>query len=387
MIGIAADGSVCALTHRWRKAIPTDEKMVARPREEIHKAIVEQLSQRVRNADVRVDTVDICYYDGGQNYLQPVYRYMATIKLHPPGQKIRCADAHLHGYIPIGIEREPIMQRGKMYLPPMPAKSNAERKSPPEGDPTVGRYIIQNDTAEWWISSCEFLNGLQTGGSQIGVQFTDSQYLWADPYEYEDGKNDYVNSVNIADTEGHGDWWLFETDAANGGTFVQLKDISGYGPALAYWIIHSCEVIPTQDDESTSFDVWWQIFNGLHAVVGYRTVMFIDDDVLGPFGFDIGSGASVVSAWLNEAITASSYQGDPGPKWCDCKHTNTWVPMGRPSAVVPDGHGDDTAAYDIDPLNPPSVLWEFWIGNLCDTPPCSGSDCASIEYRSCHEGN
>ena len=72
---------------------------------------------------------------------------------------------------------------------------------------------------------------------------------------------------------------------------MRLSDIpsdgygGGAGGKLAYWIIHSCEVIPTPTDYSVTdrhiaFDDWFRIFNGMHAVVGYRTEMLIGDKVM-----------------------------------------------------------------------------------------------------------
>jgi hypothetical protein len=375
-IGVAANGSICALTHRWRKAIPEDKKMVARSKAEIHKAIIEKLTPMAMGADVRVDKVMICYYDGGQSYLQPVYRYEATVKPHTSDQKdrkFRVANYHVQGYIPIGTEREPIVHRLKsMQNPPMPTKSKVARVAPPDGDPTVGRYIIRNAGDVFWTTSWDFINNLQAGGNQIGVQFTDSQYFWEDDFEYLSNKNDFVNGVNIAYTACHGNWWkiCLDIDPWKCLSPIDIGNTGGYGAgaggALAYWIIHSCEVIPTQEDMPNSFDCWWSVFNGLHAVVGYRTEAFIDDGVFGPFGYQIGLGAAVVPAWLNVVISADCYQSNP--MYCDGNRL-ICEPLGRPSVVVPEGHGDD-AAWMTDPIGPATYLWEFWFPNIGNCHAC-----------------
>ena len=371
-IGVAADGSVCALTHKWRKAISGDEKIMVRPREDIYKIIIEQIKQMAGDANVKVDKVEICYYDGGGKYIQPVYRYEATIKLYTSDQPVRLANSHLLGYVTIGVEREPVMQQTMpTQKPSIPAKSNAERKSPPKDDPTVGRYIIRNAGDAFWQLTWPFIDNLQSAGNQLGVQFTDSQYFWEDDFIYTTDKEYYINSVQIALTKAHGNWGMFwlnlnpNTDM----TLLKIGNAGGYGQgpnALAYWIIHACEVIPTQDDESNSFDVWWNIFKGLHAVVGFRTEAFIDDGVPGPFGGDIGHGAAIVSAWIHEVLSSSAYQGDS--MYCD-SNRHIMEPFGRPSAVVVDGHQDDTVTM-TDPIISYNTLWEFWIGNNVNCPPC-----------------
>jgi len=370
VIGVAADGSVCALTHRWWKTIPDGEKMVARPRSEIARSIIEQLTPSANVSNVRVNKVEICYYDGGQSYLQPVYRFEATIEPRTSNQKSHAANSHVLGYLSIGTPREPLPTLGVQRLkpagkPPTLAKGNVPQVSSRRGDPTVARYIIQNDIDEWWISSCEFLNDLQLGGSMSGISFTDSQYYWAETRFYLSEKESFVNSVHIALSENHGNWWKLWLDKNDDSANVFCNGIppggygGGSGGSLAYWIIHSCEVVPSATDESTSFDCWWNVFNGLHAVVSYRTEMYIDDDVMGGFGFWIGLGASVVSAWLNEVVSNDSYQNNP--MYHD-DNRNIDEPMGRASAVVVCDHSDDTV-NEVGPLDPATCLTEWWFDN------------------------
>ena len=174
-----------------------------------------------------------------------------------------------------------------------------------------------------------------------------------------------MNSVNIALTEVHGNWGLFSTrDNHDDLVFLNTIPAGGYGGrdggSLAFWILHSCEVIPTQTDESTSFNVWWNIFNGLHAAVGYRTEMWINDGVTSPFGFAIGLGAPVVSAWLNAVASDDSYGANDATYFDTNRQINE--PMGCASAIAVCGHGDDTAR-DVGPIGKAACLTEWWFQN------------------------
>ncbi len=277
------------------------------------------------------------------------------------------AKRHVFGYVPLSEAAEPLPVLGKREAKrPAPAKNGGPKTEPPPGDPTVGRYVVRNDSDEWVTSANEFMGGLTLAHGLFGgpIPFTDSQYYWAEPRLFLSQKESFVDSVQIALNEVHGNWWYFTTrDNADDGVSLSSIPSTGYGGgaggSLAYWIIHSCEVIPTQTDESNSFDVWWNIFNGLHAVVGYRTEMWIDDDVTGPFGFWIGLGASIVPAWLNEVAGNDSY--DDGDTYHD-DNRNIDEPMGRASAIAVCGHSDDTAA-DVAPLPRPNCLTEWWFNN------------------------
>jgi hypothetical protein len=368
MIAVAADDSVQSFAHRWRTTVPSGEQLEPRPRAEIAKAIVAQLGTSEKSADVKVDKVTLGYYDSGRDFLQPVYRFHATVASRPTKKhRLNPANRHVFGYVSLADPPEALPVLGaKQAKRPGPAKKAKPAEPPPPGDPTVGRYVVRNDTDEWVTSANEFLGGLMLARGLFGgpIPFTDSQYYWAEPRLFVSQKESFVDSVNIALNEVHGNWWYFTTrDNADDGVSLSSIPSTGYGGgaggSLAYWIIHSCEVVPTQTDEATSFDVWWNIFNGLHAVVGYRTEMWIDDDVAGPFGFFIGLGAPVVPAWLSEVAGNDSY--DDGDTYHD-GNRDIDEPMGRASAVVVCGHTDDTAA-DVAPLPRPSCLTEWWFDN------------------------
>jgi len=196
------------------------------------------------------------------------------------------------------------------------------------------------------------------------------QYFWAYPYEFTTNELSYVNSVNVALTEVHGDWWLFTT-YQNWGDIVRINDITasnGYGPAaggqLRYWILHSCEVVPAPIDAPCATDnrAWWtpwfDVFQGMHTVVGYRTIMYINDSVTYQFGKDLELGAPVISAWFNAVNSASDYSGHP----TEVAHCGTSLPMGKPSAVTVCGHNNDTI-YDEAALPAASCLTSVWQPN------------------------
>jgi hypothetical protein len=369
MIAVTNDGSVRSFSHRFRHATETTECVEPFTRERIAASIREQLAVSPKTAEAKVDAVTLGYYDGGGESMQPVFRFEATIASpRRPRDGLRPANRRVFGYVSIGRAPEalPILGSHKGPSPEEPSLEEGSGGTPPPGDPTIGRYVVRDDSQGWVDSANGFWANLSLAGA-LGstIPFTNSQYYWAEPFEFVSNKNDFVNSVNIALTEVHGNWDLFST-RDNHDDLVSLNDIpsdgygAGGGGSLAFWILHSCEVIPTQTDESTSFDIWWKIFNGLHAVVGYRTEMWINDGVTSPFGLHVGLGAPIVSAWFSAIASNGDY--GVGDTWYLDNNRNIWEPMGRASAVAVSGHGDDTA-NDVGALAPPSSLTEWWFGN------------------------
>ncbi len=356
---VSVDG-IEGLTHNWRPAEIVREFSGADiDVQRVAEAIVEALQPVAEDRDVRVDSVKLAYYDGDGTTIQPVYRYSATFGGDglPTGR--------LLGIVPAieAFEELPVLIAHPTELP-----SHAESHDHAQLrtlSPTIGRYVVRNDNAGWVTSANSFLSGLRNAAPFNGFSPIDRQYYWAEPRLFTDDNHSFVDSVQVALTEVHGNWNLFTT-LQNNADFVRLGDIptDGYGGAagagsLAYWILHSCEVIPTSTDSADSYDVWWSIFNGMRAALGYRTEMWINDEITSTFGFLAGLGAPMVSNWLTTVINDDSYS--PDDKYFD-GNVNMNQPMGRPSAVTVLGHADDTI-FQTAPLARPSVLQQWWFEN------------------------
>ncbi|MBS1840642.1 MAG: hypothetical protein JST77_07305 [Acidobacteria bacterium] len=376
MVAIGNGGTVEGFLRRWKTAAMSGKATESRSKEKVAEAIRAQLLPISRAADVEVLSTDIAYYDGNRDYLQPVYRFTARIHERTRGKdedkdrddkKKHVNDDFVIGYVPIGKPLEPIPS---LTRPPgtLPTTARNTSTSAKPGDPTVGRYVVRNDDPNWVANANEFMAGLDTFFGNFF--FTNSQYFWAEPFEFNTNEASFINSVNIADNEVHGDWWLFST-LRNCCDLVDITAIpasEGYGAAnhgsLDYWVLHSCEVVPSaidapcQSDSRPWWTPWFNVFQGLHTVVGYRTIMWIDDDVTGPYAVSLRFGAPVVSAWFNATTSAAGYQGNPTLG----AHCGRTPPMGRPSTVSACGRQNDSV-YDTSALPPANCVINFWQPN------------------------
>ena len=148
----------------------------------------------------------------------------------------------------------------------------------------------------------------------------------------------------------------------NWGDGVNLWDIPypGYGPSangsLADWVLHSCEMVPSPEDTAGWVGPWFTIFGGMRNVVGYRTIMYINDGAGGPYGASLGSLAPVVSSWFNDVMSLNDYSGHP----TSAAHGGIVRPMGRPSAVSMSGHENDSVLA-VSWLPRATSLTIYWI--------------------------
>jgi hypothetical protein len=261
------------------------------------------------------------------------------------------------------------------------------------GDPTVGRYVVRKDDPGWVNDANGFWNGLTSSGG--GSLFTNSQYFWAEPRLFTTQASSFINSVQVGEVEAHGDWWYFTT-YQDWGDGVNLDSNpgpgGGYGQVnhgkLNYLILHGCEIVPsaaeapcpagmpTTDNRGWA-DPWFRIFQGLHVAVGYRTIMYINDNVGDGFGASLRNGTPVITAWANALLTAGDYQSkprviahcganpaahlEPGDN-CPSNSTPGCLVMGEPAAVTVCGHSGDTI-YNQSNIPAASCLTNYWWWN------------------------
>ncbi len=381
-IHVGGNGKVQGFSRHWQNATDNDTVTDTRTPAQIADLIRQKLAPLAAKGDVVVQDVGLGYYDGDKGYIQPVYRFNAKVTVTPmSGGTNLSDDDYVTGYIPFGTDKAPlesipdltdkpgnnpnVPQGAPTNLPlsqRMPTEPPAQiaampQKEIPRGDPSIGRYVVRNDYVGWVNSANGFWDGLQWSG--WGGWFSFPQYYWAYPFEFQGSKNYYINSVHVAEIEVHGDWWLWTT-YQNWGDVVTVDSIpypgmgSSAGGVAAYFVIHSCEVVPSAADTGSWPDKWWHIFQGLHSTLGYRTIMYIDDGVMWPFGVHMGWGWNLTSAWLNDVVSAPLYCCGAG----QVMH-GAWKPYGRPSTISVCGHESDSVYYTAG-VGPAGCLTNYW---------------------------
>jgi len=354
LVVVGSGGRVEGLTRVWKSGRNASTVKAAWSASQVQEEITRQLAPAAKTSEVVVDSIRVAYYDGNRKYLQPVYRFTARIHQLTSGGE-RTADDFVIGYIPFGKKSsEPLPQLGKSGgpKPKMPGEKTSARKGRQKGDkndPTVGRYVVREAEGGFVDEANDFWNSLS--GAWAGSLFSNSQYYWAEQRLYTNEKDSFVNSMNIALTEAHGDWWLFSA-LKNCCELVNINgDIPspGYGPTangqLALWVIRGCEVVPSPDDTANWPDPWWTVFGGLRNVVGIRTIGYLSDGSTGVYGKSIGTLAPVVSSWLSDVISLNAYSGNP----TYAAHGGVVRPMGRPCTISMCGHDNESALNTWDP--------------------------------------
>jgi hypothetical protein len=400
LVSIANDESIVGALRRWRTASLGERIKPMITSDQVRADIERQLRPHVAAKGTRatVDKIALAYYDGNANYLQPVYRFEATVQ---PENK-RISAIRVAGYVPIGKVLEPIPDLARAPAAPTPAipkrsepgelAARVKRIEPLAAEEfarlpaeiTLGEYANQDwpnngayvDMSNTFLSGLTFGNTFFHGGSPRIVR---TQWYTAYPWEVVGpSSQEFLNAVNVAYTVPHGNW-LLNTTLSNNADVWQVPDIGtggnpGYGAAaggvLATWVIMSCEVVPSMydrqneagasDDPYTAFDAWWPVFQGLHNVIGFRTEMFYaDDDLQFGFGMDAAAGGDINAAWFQEV---AANDGDDGTYNDGHLIGDPLVHYDRASTMI-DARDLGQSIYSVGAQSASTTLWNFWMNN------------------------
>lgn len=333
---------------------------------------------------IEIPAPTLIYYEQGLHFVQPVYRFVI--------QAEKAEGAFALNWIVPATSNSPELILNTPRSPFLTKASDGKKKattSSCEKSPTLalrdtldlGAYIIQNGLSGWSADGAAFLAGFETGNISAAKQSKirparssqfclDEVWMWEpDPPQPDRSKN-FVGAVNFAVHEGHGNMW--RTAAKDNWTkTIELENIAGYGNAggsgetTNYILWKGCTVIPVPDDPycaaykspAKPSDVWFKIFNGMRGTYGFRTEMYIDDRVGGPFGVSIGVGAPILSAWF-QSLDTSQWGHSTGGGRNGCPFTQD-PGMEYGAAVLVCGREQDSA-YDTESLPAPQCLTIWW---------------------------
>ncbi len=384
VVSVSNSGAIIGALRRWRTASLGDRIQTSITADQVRADITRQLGPYVKQAGTHatVDKIEVAYYDGNANYLQPVDYFEAT--LEPEDKQV--SNIKITGYVPLGQVLEPIPDLAAVPSGPLPDVTKPSLPGQPvgaigspatPGDITLGEFVNQ----DWPTSSAyldmanNFYSGLASGSQPV------SRTLWWTAYPWQvvgPQSKDFMNAVNVAYTEPHGDWW-FNTTLSNCCQTWYVPNIGtggnpGFGAAaggvLATWVIMSCEVVPSYYDLQNqiggsgngyaAFTPWWPVFQGLHNVIGFRTEMLYPDDALNyGFGADAAKGGDVNAAWFQEV---AAYDGNDGTYTSQHLIGNPQVHWDRPSTMI-DGRDLGQSVFSVGAQSASSTLWNFWVGN------------------------
>jgi hypothetical protein len=316
-VDLGDKGRIEGFQRNWNQLTPTTIKGQFRTSKEVFDKIESILKMDIKgNVEVQVDTPRLVYFGNDRTYVQPAYFFSA--KISPSNSEGVSYYAGVVEALKNPPEHAILFKRiTKTNSPTAPLSriKPIKKKSPPPppGDPFIGRYVQRWDSIHWVHDANDFKSGLTLGYIFCGgcAPLSYPQYYWSECRMFTTQDNIFADRMHVALVEGHGNHWLFCT--SDGVVHLNSSSQPGYGGhaggRMTYLILKSCSVIPAPPEKGSHWpDPWWRIFKGLRQAVGFRTTMYINDNISDNFGYWIGKNCRVLDSWFYSTNTNSSYR-------------------------------------------------------------------------------
>lgn len=224
------------------------------------------------------------------------------------------------------------------------------------GDREIGGYV---DRAEdrFVRNVWNFVKNFQ-GWKTIGShRYQEVQYFWAEPFEFNGSHLSYVDKMDLAYVAGHGSGYYIQTNKSTS-TGVDLRYSPGYGTLaqngdLEFLIIESCNTVVSAPEVSDWWTPWTSIFQGLHQLVGFRTLSNSDNGIPNRYANKLKANGRVWQSWfdsVNEERAFASFSNSDGSPY-----------PGYASAIMyTSTENDRLGSYAADPAGGSNGMKTWW---------------------------
>lgn len=181
------------------------------------------------------------------------------------------------------------------------------------GDREIGGYV---DRAEdrFVRNVWNFIKNFQ-GWQNVGFhRYQEVQYFWGEPFEFDSNHQEFVDRMDLAYVAAHGSAYYVETNQSTS-TGVDLRNMPAYGDLpnggdLEFLVIESCNTVASAPEAPASGD-WWtpwtSIFQGLHQLVGFRTLSNSDNGIPNRYANKLKANGGVWQAWFDAVDEERSF--------------------------------------------------------------------------------
>jgi hypothetical protein len=158
--------------------------------------------------------------------------------------------------------------------------------------------------------------GFQTVG---GNRYQEVQYFYGEPFEFNENHQDFVDKMDLAYVAAHGNSYYVQTNQS-AGEGVDLRNSPAYGDLanggdLEFMIIESCSTVASSPEAADWWTPWTPIFQGLHQLVGFRTLSYSDNGIPNNYANKLKANGGVWQSWfdaVNEERSFSAGAAYPG---------------------------------------------------------------------------
>jgi hypothetical protein len=224
-------------------------------------------------------------------------------------------------------------------------------------DRDIGGYVDQAErrfVRNVWNFIKEFDNWKTIGSHRYKYD----QYYWAEKFLFEGTSHaSYVDKMDVVFISGHGNSYIWQC-VQSPSQIVDFRNVPGYGDLstngdLEFLIIESCSTVTPYPDDNNYRNSWKNMFQGLHQLVGFRTLSVSDNGIPNNYAKKLKANQGVWQAWFDAVNEERSWTHSD---------VSSGVPYpGFASAIVYSTTDNDRlGAYSNDPAGGTSGMYSWW---------------------------
>lgn len=227
------------------------------------------------------------------------------------------------------------------------------------GNREIGGYVAQAES-RFQRNVWNFIKEFRTNQNIGAHTWKYDQYYWARDYLFEgNSHNSYVDAQDLVFIAGHGGAYTWQT-VQNPDERVDFRNVPGYGDIenngdLEFLIVESCLTVATAPEAANWWIPWKKMFQGLHQLLGFRTLSYSDNGIPNAFAKNLKNNRKVWEAWFDAVDTERSWS------YTHTESDGEVVPYpGFASGIMYNSTANDRlGAYAADP-SPSQGFWTVW---------------------------
>ena len=223
-------------------------------------------------------------------------------------------------------------------------------------DQEIGGYVDQAED-RFVRNVWNFVKNFQGWQTIGGNRYQKVQYYWAEPFEFNGSHLSYVDKMDLSYVAGHGSAYYIQTKKSTS-TGVDLRNSPGYGDLahngdLEFLIIESCNTVASAPEASDWWTPWTSIFQGLHQLVGFRTLSNSDNGIPNRYANKLKANGKVWQSWfdaVNEERAYASFKNSDGSPY----------PGYAAAIMYTSTENDRLGSYAADPAGGSAGMKTWW---------------------------
>ena len=225
------------------------------------------------------------------------------------------------------------------------------------GNRDIGGYVAQAES-RFVRNVWNFIKEFKTRQTIGSHSYKYNQYYWAEKFLFEGPSHaNFADKMDLVFMSGHGNFYIWQ-EIKNPSTTTDFRTVPPYGDLanngdLEFLIIESCNTVTPYPDDHNYRNSWAGMFQGMHQLVGFRTLSVSDNGIPNRYAKKLKSNQGVWQSWFAAVNDERSW-------WHSDVEDGVPYPGFASAIVYVSTENDKLGSYASDPAGGTSGMHSWW---------------------------